>query len=85
VERGGLVEEINAEADKTAGETGPDSTDESELSDLVPEPTPLPEDVVMVDAEEVKEHVPVVEKPAAKKPKGRPKKSQPAETINIDD
>jgi len=85
VERGGLVEEIDVEADKTAGETGPDSTDESELSGLEPEPTPPPEDIAMMDAEEVMEHVPVVEKPAAKKPKGRPKKSQPVETINIDD
>lgn len=85
VERGGLIEEIDVEADKTAGETGPDSTDESELSGLEPEPTPPPEDVVMMDAEEVREHVPVVKKPAAKKPKGRPKKSQPVETINIDD
>jgi hypothetical protein len=85
VERGGLVAEIDVEADKMAGETGPDSTDESEPSDLEPELTPPPEDVVMIDTEEVEEHVPVVEKPAAKKPKGRPKKSQPAETINIDD
>jgi hypothetical protein len=85
VERGGLVAEIDVEADKMAGETGPDSTDESEPSDLEPELTPPPEDVVMIDTEEVEEHVPVVEKPAAKKPKGRPKKSQPAEAINIDD
>jgi hypothetical protein len=85
VERGGLVEEVDAEADKTAGETGVDSTDESELSDIEPDPSPPPEDFTMVDVEEVKEQLPPAEKPAAKKPKGRPRKSLPAETINIDD
>jgi RPC5 protein len=85
VERGGLVAEVDVEADRTAGETGLDSTDESELSDIDPEPTPPPEDFVMVDVEEVKEQLPVAEQPVAKKPKGRPRKSQPAETINIDD
>jgi hypothetical protein len=85
VERGGLAAEADAEVDKTAGETGPESTDESELTDVEPDPIPPPEDFVMVDVEEVKEDAPVAEQPAAKKPKGRPRKSQPAETINIDD
>ena len=79
VERGGLVAEVDAEKDKTAGETGPDSTDGSELSDIEPEPTPPPEVFTIVDVEEA------TEKPVAKKPKGRPKKSLPAETINIDE
>ena len=82
VERGGLVAEMDAEIDKTAGETGPDSTDDSELSGIESEPTPPPEDFVMVDVKEVTE---LVEKPVTKKPKGRPKKSQPSETISIDD
>lgn len=85
VERGGLVAEVDAEADKTAGETGPDSTDESELSDVEPEPTSPPKDIEMVDVEEVKEQLPVGKRPTAKNPKGRPRKSQPTETINIDD
>ena len=82
VERGGLVAEVDAEADKTAGETGPESTEESELSDIGVEPTPPPEDFVMVHVEGVMEQV---GRSAAKKSKGRPKKSQPPETINIDD
>jgi hypothetical protein len=85
VERGGLIAEIEVEADKTAGETGPDSTDESEPSDLEPDLTPPPEDVAMTGVEELSEHVPVAEKPVAKKPKGRPKKRQPTATITIDD
>lgn len=80
VERGGLIAEIDAEAEKTAGETGPDSTDESELSDVEPaEPTRPPKDVEMVDVEEVKEQ------PTPKNPKRRSRKSQPAEAIIIDD
>ena len=79
MERGGLVAEVNAEKDKTGGETGPDSTDGSEASDSEPELTPPPEIFTIVDAEEA------TEKPVAKKPKGRPKKSQPGETINIDE
>lgn len=85
VERGGLVEEVEPEADKTAGETGSDSSAESELSDIDREPTPPPGDFAMVDVEEVKEQLPGAEKPAPKKPKGRPRKNLAAETINIDD
>lgn len=71
IERGGLVSEI-------AGDTEPDSTDESELSEL--DPSPPPDDIEMTQSEEKDE---VMETTAPKKPKGRPRKSQPADTMDI--
>ncbi len=73
VERGGPVEE----GDKTADE----STDESELSEI--DATPPPEDAEMADPVSKEEEV--IETISPRKPKGRPRKSQPAETIDIDD